>query len=263
MYTISTWLNRFSLILLACSLPLWFMACGGSDDGPGPDPDPDPVEDTTAVDNGMFYKLHRVENFAGDTEYDGPVDGKRAAIYFSLENKEGVKASYQKSNLWDLSFSGIANSDIDVNNGSVRSSLGYGATGVGAIYITDRSFEEVTDIPDESQFRYRVSLDENGAFGNGLGWALYDWGGEIVADASYEKQHVAYALGNPLTLNNGKNLVRTLVVKTAKGYYAKIKMISVYKDISDPENMMRNSTYPYFTFEYVLVPGDSETFEIR
>lgn len=247
--------------MLLC-LTVLLTACSKKDD---PEPEIPPVEDTTPTDESMFYKLHRVENFAGDTEYDGPIDGPRAAIYFSLETKKGIQQLYQKSNLWDISFSDIANAKIGTNNGKNSSSLGAGSSGVGGIYITDKTFEEITDIPADNEFKISNFLDENGAFGNGLGWAMYDWdGNKVDPNGDYaSKGHVCYALGNPITLSNGKTIVRTLVVKTAKGNYAKIKMISIYQDITNPLNMMRKSKYPYFTFEYVLVPAGSTKFEIK
>ncbi len=257
-------LNRLWILVAFISLPVLFIGCGK--DNPTLEPEPEeeePIEDTTPTDESMFYKLHRVESFAGDTEYDGPVDGNRATIYFSLESKKGIPDLYQKSNLWDMSFIGIANSGIVANNGKNLKSPGYGSSGVGMIYITDKPFDEVIDIPADNLFKIGAGLDENGTFGDGLGWALYDWGGEQVADGNYEKQHVAYALGNPLTLNSGRTIVRTLIVKTAKGNYGKVKMISLYKDAFTPDKMFRKTQYPYFTFEYVLVPAGSTKFEIK
>lgn len=246
----------------------WFMIClllltmgACKKDGVEPAPDPGPVDTTAAT--GNFYKLIRIENFGGDTAYSGPVDGARSAIYFSLEDKKGAPELYEKSTRWDITFSGIANAFIKGNNGKNPQSFGFGSSGVGGVYITDKPFEEVTTIPADSEFKTEIALDENGAFGTGVGWVLYDWGGTEVADGSYDKEHVAYALGVPLKLNNGKTLVRTLIVKTARGHYARLKMISLYKNAFTPGKMFRKTEYPYFTFEYVMVPKGSTRFEIK
>lgn len=248
------------ITFLSASILLMNISCSKKEK---PEADEPSLDDNTPTDANMFYQLQRVENFGGDTEYDGPVDGARNAIFFSLDTKKGISENYQKSNRWDLSFSDIYNAKIGSNNGKSTSSLGTGSSGIGGIYITEKPFDEVIDIPADSEFKTSVSLDSNGSFGDGIGWAIYDFTGTTIGNGDDNKAHVCYALGNPLNLNNGKTLVRTLIVKTAKGNYAKIKMISLYKNVFAPIDMNRQSESPFFTFEYILVPKGSTKFEIN
>lgn len=231
--------------LLAVALLLAVASCSKED---SPDPSPEPVDT-------VFYRLHRVENFQAVSDDTDPTTPP-PAVYFSLESKKVVPDSYAKTSRWDLAFGGLYNSFLSGNNGADPANNGYGANGEGAICILKKKFEDVTDIPEEAAFRTGKDLigtDDSGAFGQGTGWYLYDFGGKIKGDGSYEKQHVAYALPD----------IRTIVVRTAKGNYAKIKMISCYKDAFTPDKWFRSTPHMYFTFEYVMVPKGSQKFEIR
>lgn len=269
---ISTLLKTFALIVI-CSIAL--TACSGddsnpsvvTDDSPGViDDDNLPIDDDTPPATTNYNKLVRVENF-GYTLADGDQFEDKDILYYSLvENKE-IISDYRKTTRWDLGFSGLYSSFLSGNNGSDTGNLGAGTSAVGGIYIVEQPFDEVTDIPDDSVFKTNREIygtDENGAFGNGKGWYLYDFDGDLVRDGSYDNMHIAYALGEPLALNNGTMVpARTLILKTAKGDYAKIKMISVYKDIFNREDFTRTAPKMYFTFEYVVVPKGSTKFEIK
>lgn len=213
-----------------------------------------------------FYKLHRVENFAVETDDKNPTETKSAA-YFSLETKSEAPAKYAKTARWDMGFNGLYNSFIAGNSGTDGTNLGYGGSGVGGILILEKAFDEVVDIPADAQFKTKGTLigtDEKGDFGVGIGWYLYDFGGGYMSDASFDKQHVAYSLATPLTMTNGTKLTaRTIVVRTAKGNYAKVKMISCYKDAFTPDKWFRTTPHMFFTFEYVMVPKGSTKFEIK
>jgi hypothetical protein len=82
---------------------------------------------------------------------------------------------------------------------------------------------------------------------------LYDETGMIKGDGSALKKHVAYGMPEK----------RTLVIRTAKGDYAKIKMISLYKDAFTADKMFLNTPSAFFTFEYVVVPKGSTKFQIK
>ncbi|WP_168208748.1 HmuY family protein [Chitinophaga sp. XS-30] len=222
--------------------------------------EPPVAEDTT------YYRVYRVENLYAPVDDANPTAAP-PVFFFNLSTRKHVQADYAKTTDWDVAFGSLYNSILSGNNGLNSGNYGAGAAGIGGICILEKHFDEVTDIPAETAFSTQkdiVGLDAAGAFGTGTGWYMYDFGGTIAGDGSYEKQHVAYALGEGLTLSNGSELApRTIVVRTAKGDFAKIKMISVYENAYTPDQWFRETPHMYFTFEYVLVPKGSTKFEIK
>lgn len=250
--------SRWMLVLLAAAT--FTVSCSKEKDLK---PEEEIPEESSTV---PFYKLQRVENFAVETDDKNPTETKSAA-YFSLETKKETPANYAKTARWDLGFNGLYNSFISGNNGKEGNNLGYGGAGTGGILIVEKPFDEVTDVPADADFKTKVGVvgtDGNGDFGQGTGWYLYDFGGSIIGDGSYDKMHVAYALSEPVTLKNGTKLkARTLIIRTAKGNYAKVKMISCYKDAFTADKWFRTTPHMFFTFEYVIVPKGSTKFEIK
>lgn len=246
-------------LLTAILIGATLLASCSKSDNSQPDPEPEPGTD-------VYYKLHRVENFAVESDDENPTQAK-AAVLFSLFTKEEVPSSYIKTTRWDISFSGLYNSFLGGNNGSNSNNVAYGGAGTGGVLILEKEFDEVTEIPGDTQFDAKsgiIGTDDAGAFGEGTGWYLYDFGGSILGDGTEQKAHVAYALGSPLTTNSGTVIpARTVVVKTPKGDYAKIKMISCYKDAFTPDVWFKDTPHMFFTFEYVIVPAGSTQFEIK
>ena len=227
-------------------------------------PEEPPVEESTG--SVPFYKLQRVENLAAETDDKNPTVPKTEVLY-SLENKTEQPLTFAKTSLWDLSFSGLYNSFLSGNNSANSLNTGYQGPGKGGIIVLEKSFDEVTDVPADSEFKTGkglVGTDKAGAFGDGTGWYLYDFGGILIGDGSEQKKHVAYAAGEPLKLKDGTTLsARTIVLRTANGNIAKIKMISCYKDAFTADQWFKDTPHMYFTFEYVLVPKGSTKFEIK
>lgn len=261
--------NSFFLVLLFTGMLM--TACTEEDtptpDGPDieeptPDeeePDGDPDDEEPAETNN-FFKLIRVENFAGDTLGNDP-NQSNATVFYSLEGNKAVPVSYGKTNRWDMGFTGLYNSFITDNNGTHTRNPGYGNNAIGGIMIVEELFEDVIDVPDDSRFltHETYGTDYAGSFATGIGWYLYDFGGTMGGDA-----HICYPMYEPLTKPDGTvTKPRTIIIRTALGNYAKIKMISIYKDAPDPFAIGRFHPHPYFTFEYVLVPRGSEKFEIK
>jgi hypothetical protein len=236
------------LLLLGCLL---FGACSDDPEPAAEEPTPEEEEPAPADPDGgsaegNFFKLIRVENFKGDTTVDDESD-KTRPIFYSLEENTPRGSNYAKTSRWDMSFSNIKNSAIAGNYGKDSRNFGSGNNAVGGIYILEKTFDEVVDIPRDAVFKtdgFGYGTDDRGTFGTGIGWYLYDFGG------LYGPPHVAYAQTD-----------RTLIVRTGKGNYAKVRMISLYKDA--PEHPETHTPSPYFTFEYVLVPKESDRFEIK
>jgi hypothetical protein len=225
------------------------------------DPDPsDPVSDT------IFNRVITVLNYGEELEGDAPTTMQKP-VFFSLEKNASVNPDYVRTDRWDLSFSALYRSFLGGNNGTNQKNFGAGGPGKGGVLCIEKAFEELTDIPDDALFKTGSALigtDDHGAFGEGVGYYLYDFGGGIVGDGSYDKQHVAYCLGNGVTTNDGTKIPpRTIVLKTARGHYAKIKMMSVYKDLLNPSTWTRNAPHMYFSFQYVLAKAGSKNFSVK
>lgn len=220
-------------------------------------------EQEVEVDGVVFNKLFRVENFAMETDDANPTVPK-TAVYYSLEERKDVALVNAKTTRWDIAFNGLYNSFISGNNGKDETNAGFGSNGTGGVMIVQKPYNEVVDIPADAEFKTGgglIGTDDAGAFGQGTGWYLYDFGGSLVATGA-DKQHVAYALGHPLKLLNGATIpARTIIVRTAKGNYAKIKMISCYKDAFTPDLWFKNTPHMYFTFEYTLAQKGSTKFK--
>jgi hypothetical protein len=221
---------------------------------------------TPPANNALFYKVTRVKNYQGSTSDENPTKPS-ATLYYSLEDNKAVDGSYVKTRKWDLAFGGLYASFLSGNNGSDTKNNGFQAGGSGGIMIVAKHFDQVVDIPADSQFKTGVDLigtDDAGSFGNGIGWYLYDFGGDVLGNNDPKKAHVAYALGESLKTTKGTVIpARTIILKTANGNYAKIKMISVYKDVYNPAEWFKDTPHMFYTFDYVLVPAGSTKFEIK
>ena len=258
MNTIDKYLKKYSSLLLMGLVISMVSACSKDDAGNNEGPlEPGKVE---------FYKIQRVGNLAAETDDLNPTVPKKA-VYFSLEDKQEVALNMAKTLRWDLGLSGLYNSFVSGNNGDNTSNFGAGGPGKGGVMIVEKPFNEVVNIPADAEFRTGVGLigtDNMGDFGEGIGWYIYDFGGGIIGDGSFEKSHVAYALGSPVKMKTGIMApARTLIVRTSRGNYAKIKMISCYKNAYSPDLWFRNTPHMYFSFEYVLVPKGSTKFEVK
>lgn len=213
-----------------------------------------------------FYRLQRVENFKGDTTDTDPM-GDKPLLLFSLEQKKIIEVKFQKTTAWDVAFSDLYNLYMSGNFGNEVLNFGAGSSGKGGIMILDQAFDDVVDVPADDKFiikRSMVGLDAEGDFGSGIGWLLYDFGGKKMRDGAYDNQHIAYAMGSPIPRADGTfTRPRTIIVRTAKGNYAKVKMISVYKNAYTHDKWFRNTAHMFFSFEYVMVPKGSSKFEIK
>lgn len=252
--------------LLLSFFSILFLASCSNDNEPVKEDDVAIIDDDTPVNTTNYNKLLRVENF-GYILADGNEYEDKSILYYSLIDNKEVTSEYRKTTRWDLAFSDLYSSFMSGNNGVNTGNLGAGTAAVGGIYIVEQAFDDVVDIPNDNVFKTGKGIygtDINGDFGPGVGWYLYDFDGIYVRDGAYDNKHIAYALGEPLLLKSGKTVAaRTIILKTAKGDYAKIKMISVYKDILKREDFTRTAPKMFFTFEYILVPKGSTKFEIK
>jgi hypothetical protein len=250
-------MRKNKILLCTILLLLVISACKKQ----GIDPEPEPTE------AGNFNKLIQVRNFGEALPENSEPLTEQSPIYYSLENNAATSLDYRRTNRWDISFSGVYRSFVGGNNGIETGNFGYGGPGKGGVLILEKAFEDVIDVPADNQFRIKsgiIGTDDAGSFGEGVGYYVYDFSGTLFNDGTFDNQHIAYCVTKEVTLNNGKKVVpRTIIIKTAAGNYAKIKMLSIYKDVLNPVDWKRNTPHPYFSFDYVLAKAGSTKFEIK
>ena len=187
-------------------------------------------------------------------------------VYYSLEDGRVVPPSQAQTNKWDICFNGSYNSSICANNGSLSKSPGYGGPGKGAVFMVINSEIDdnyyngpgnvIKNVPSRDLFNQAFDAvktadvavdiwDIDGIIGldyfsgTASGWSWYDFYGQLFPDKSYDLVgHVAYALP------------RVLIVKTAKGNYAKLVIYSLYKDA--PESPDRTYKPGFVTMKYAI-----------
>lgn len=130
---------------------------------------------------------------------------------------------------WDIAFRGTT---IIVNGGSAIGITDEPTrTGNGAVSIVTNTLDAVTTIPDISSFAQDATNTYAIPTGSGNGWYNYN------------------ATNNLITPIAGK----IFVVKTHDGKYAKMEIISYYKDA--PTTPDATALSRYYTFRYVYQPN--------
>ena len=238
---------RFNYILAASILVGSLGSCSKSKDDPAIDYD----DDSSPVAESMLNKVINVKNLG--VESNSSNTAMVTKVLFSLEKNQIIDLKKDKSNRWDISFGSTFDSFVGGNNGKNDKNIAAGGSGIGGVLCLEKPFDEVIAIPKDSEFKtgsHLVGTDDSGDLGNGIGYYLYDFNGDIKGDGSEAKKHVAYAMPSN----------RTIVVKTAKGNYAKIQVLSLYKDLLNPADWKRNSPHTFVTFNYMLAKAGSTTF---
>lgn len=164
-----------------------------------------------------------VENLAADppTGTD-PVTGRPVGTgrytLFSLREDRIIANTDSATSSWDLAFSGTT---ILANSGS-------SGPGQGGAAIVALPFEEVVEAPTDEAFL----VDAPGAPAPAAGphgvWYNYN-----------AQTHVVTPVPG-----------RTLVVRTADGRFAKVRILSYYRD--NPDVVDAHAEARYYTFEYVF-----------
>ena len=127
---------------------------------------------------------------------------------------------------WDIAFRGTT---IALNGGSDTGTVGEPTrNGNSAAYIVEDLFSNVTTV-DESSFTQDGANGFSIPTGSGNGWYNYNF------------------MNNQISPIAGK----IIVIRTADNFYAKIEILSYYKDL-DPSNPANGRHY---TFNYVYQPN--------
>lgn len=180
--------------------------------------DDDNTPTTATLETKTFSNL-----YAPQTGGQGqPVGG--AFTKFSFSQNATVT-----NDSWDIAFRGTT---ILVNGGTVIGITDEPTrTGNGAVSIVSNTLDAITTIPSANTFLQDGTNTYAIPTGSGNGWYNYN------------------ATANLITPIAGK----VFVVKTHDGKYAKMEIISYYKDA--PANPDATSLTRYFTFKYVYQPS--------
>jgi len=163
-----------------------------------------------------------------------PTGLTRQFTFFSFKTGDIVAHADSATNKWDLGFNGTT---IIVN--SATSGLG-----TSQAQIVSGIFDELAIAPTDG---YKTDNDvapiagapnANLAIptGSGQGWYTYDG----------------------VNMVNKPTAGKIIVVKTSEGRYAKMEILSYYKDA--PANPTFNNTARYYTFRYVYQPNETTSF---
>jgi hypothetical protein len=161
---------------------------------------------------------------------EGPGATTGRYTFFSLRENEVIPSADSASTKWDIAFNATT---IRVNNG-------VSGPGEGGVQVVQGLIEEVTEAPADG---YDVDSEDGLAIpaGSGNGWYNY----------SGPPNHLITPIPG-----------RVLVVRTADGRYAKVRLLSYYK--GNPSQLPADSeAHPdrHYTFEYVFQPDGSRVLE--
>jgi hypothetical protein len=182
-----------------------------------------------ATGTNVTLEAKTATNIMGDTIIGlspiGQPYGSGKFTFFSLENNTVVANSDSATNKWDLGFRGIT---IITNSGNSGPAL-------GGAFIYTGTFESLTTIPADSVFRVdNAPASYAITSGSGKGWYNYNGVANIVTPVPG----------------------RVLVIRTATGKYAKVEILSYYKDgitpsATDSDDIkLRHQRYYKFRFIY-------------
>jgi hypothetical protein len=264
-------------LIFSCSFGL--LACSKSETPAEPEKVLPALNPVTVTVSGEYT----VNNLPGDLtakmEGQGMAgNGNFKPVYYSLEDGRVVPAEYANTDKWDIAFTGIYNSSIWANDGTVKfengnTGPGFGSPARGGLYLVvdkaidakyydeakhqprqvpidkallEEAYQKVTRVPvSDDQLLSRGFLTLDYFLGSGAGYAFYDFYGAMFP-ADKTRAHIVY------------NLPRAIIVKTAKGNYAKVILYSFYK--GSPLSPTLASEAPYLTFKYTILKDGSKDF---
>lgn len=148
---------------------------------------------------------------------------------FSLRENKIIANTDSASTKWDIGFNG---SKIIVNGGAIR-------TGKGGAYIFDGLFTELQEIPESQTFKQDNSKTDLAiTTGSGKGWYNYD-----------PTTHVISPIAGKI-----------LVIRTADEKYAKVEIVSYYKNAPADPTTAPMEDARYYTLRYVVQTDGSKKF---
>ena len=196
-----------------------FNSCSSDDDN---GPEPQDIE-TSTIANLFAPQEGGIDTTTGQPL---PISGEFTKFDFST----GTTTTNDTD--WDIAFRGTS---IIVNGGSSLGTIDEPVrNGEAGVYIANGTMTSVTNV-DTSLF---VQDSETGyAISSGNNW---------------------YTYAGPPTHLIMPTPGKILVFKTRNGRYAKVEILSYYKDAPENPNAYTDET-PYYTFNYVYQPNKNET----
>lgn len=163
-----------------------------------------------------------------------PTGLTRKFTLFSFKTGEIIANTDSATNKWDLGFNGTT---IIVNSAT-------SGPGTSQAQIVNGIFDELTTAPADGYKSDNDPAPIAGApnanlvipTGSGQGWYTYDGAAQV----------------------NRPTAGKVIVVKTSEGRYAKMEIISYYKDA--PANPTSSNIARYYSFRYVYQPNDTRLF---
>jgi HmuY protein len=157
---------------------------------------------------------------------EGRPVGTGAYSFYSLTENRVVQSKDSTTTVWDIALRGTS---ILVNGGLA-------GPGSGAIQIVDDLFDDVLVAP-ESGWAVDTEVAPATPPGSGMGWYNY----------------------NPATMVITPIPGKVILIRTATGKYAKMRILSYYKGMPDPPTA--ESEARFISFEYVFQGDGSRNFQ--
>lgn len=171
-------------------------------------------------------------NLTADLVTVNPANGQTSGgtnrfTLFSFANNAIVANADSASNKWDVGFRGTT---IIVNGGAIR-------TGQGGAFIYTGLFDELKEVPATAIFAQdnaptSLAIPTT----SGMGWYNY----------------------NPMTMIITPIAGRVLVIRTGDGKFAKMEILSYYKD--SPTTITLTTPQRHYTFRYIYQPNGTKVF---
>lgn len=224
--------KQFALITVSVALLAVLASCNKNDNTT-------PAIDKTNDGTFKVYtegKVTTVQNLLADTIIgiapSGQPYGSGKFTFFSLENKVVVPNSDSASSNWDIAVRGTT---IITNGGTSGPGAGGGFVWLGA-------FDNLTSVPADSTFKVDTAPVYAITTGSGKGWYNYDGPTNLIT---------------PLP-------GRVLVIRTAKGKYAKIEVLNYYRKgqtpaATDPD-ALKLSEQRHYTLRFTYQPDGTKNF---
>ncbi len=186
--------------------------------------------DTTEPAKPLEAKIY--SNLTADLVSINPANGQTSGgtnrfTLFSFANNAIVANTDSASNKWDIGFRGTT---IIVNGGAIR-------TGQGGVFIYTGLFDELKEVPATVTFAQDNALTSLAIPAtSGMGWYNY----------------------NPATMIITPVAGRVFVIRTGDGKFAKMEILSYYKD--SPATITLTTPQRHYTFRYIYQPDGSKKF---